>query len=97
MMTACLLATVTYVPIYKAMARAAGNNVVTVKSTKNEVTGAISLTPITLDPATHMQDTGARSPDPERAHVNFPAPYPRDLRGHDFRADWRVSSGGISC
>jgi len=64
MMTACLLATVTYVPIYKAMARAAGNNVVTVKSTKNAVTGAISLTPITLDPATHMRIPANEAPTP---------------------------------
>jgi hypothetical protein len=34
------------------MQNAAGNNVVKVKSTKNKVTGAISLTPMTLDPTT---------------------------------------------
>lgn len=49
MMGACLLAVVTYLPIYHAMQRAAGNNVVSVKSAKNKVTGAIALTPLTLD------------------------------------------------
>src|ERR1700680_4000665 len=53
MMAACLLAVVTYLPIYKAMQQAAGNNVVTVKSAKNKVTGAISLTAMTIDPATN--------------------------------------------
>ena len=51
MMAGCLLAALTYIPIYKAMQHAAGNNVVTVKSTRNKVTGAIALTPITLDAA----------------------------------------------
>ncbi len=49
MMAGCLLAVLTYIPIYQAMQRAAGNNVVTVKSTRNKVTGAISLTPLTTD------------------------------------------------
>ncbi len=49
MMAACLLAVVGYVPIYKAMRVAAGNNVVSVKSTRNKVTGAVSLTPLTPD------------------------------------------------
>jgi len=51
MMAGCLLAVVTYLPIYHAMQQAAGNNVVTVKSTRNAVTGAISLTPMTTDSA----------------------------------------------
>ena len=51
MMLACLLAITTYLPIYKAMQRAAGNNVATVKSAKSKATGAISLTPMTLDTA----------------------------------------------
>lgn len=49
MMAACLLAVIGYIPIYKAMQVAAGNNVVTVKSTRNKVTGAVSLTPLTTD------------------------------------------------
>jgi MFS family permease len=49
MMAGCLLAVLTYIPIYQAMERAAGNNVVTVKSARNKVTGAISLTPLTTD------------------------------------------------
>ncbi|MGA2374520.1 MAG: MFS transporter [Candidatus Sulfotelmatobacter sp.] len=50
MMAGCLLGVLTYIPIYKAMERAAGNNVVTVKSTRNKVTGAIGLTAMTTDP-----------------------------------------------
>jgi len=49
MMAGFLLAVLTYVPIYHAMERAAGNHVVTVKSTRSEVTGAITLTPMTTD------------------------------------------------
>src|SRR6202049_1000868 len=43
MMAGCLLGVLTYIPIYKAMQSAAGNNVVTVKSARNKVTGAIGL------------------------------------------------------
>src|ERR1700740_1058584 len=52
MMAACLLAIVTYIPIYKSMQVAAGTNVVGLKSTKNKVTGAIALTPQVVDPTT---------------------------------------------
>jgi MFS family permease len=47
----CLLAVITYLPIYKAMQSAAGSNVVTAASRTNETTGAISLTPQALDEA----------------------------------------------
>jgi len=52
-LTGCLLAVLTYMPIYKAMQSAAGSNVVTATSQKNPVTGAITLTPQSID------DTGA--------------------------------------
>ena len=55
MMAACLLAVITYVPIYHAMQSASGNNVVGVKSAKNKITGAIALTPQTIDSATGLQ------------------------------------------
>ncbi len=45
MMAGCLLAAVSYMPIYHAMQRAAGSQVVTVTSQENRVTGAINLTP----------------------------------------------------
>jgi MFS family permease len=64
MMAGCLLAVLTYIPIYKAMERAAGNNVVTVKSTRNKVTGAIGLTAMTTDP------TGALVPVKEAVNPN---------------------------
>ena len=48
-LSGCLLAVVTYLPIYKAMQHAAGSNVVTALSQKNPVTGAISLTPQSID------------------------------------------------
>jgi MFS family permease len=50
MMAACLLAVGSYFPIYHAMQQAAGNNVVSVKSTRNKVTGQISLIASTTDP-----------------------------------------------
>jgi len=51
MMSGCLLAVICYYPIYKGMQRAAGNNVVSVQSARNRVTGAITLTPISQDGA----------------------------------------------
>jgi MFS family permease len=48
MMAGCLLAAVSYVPIYKAMQAVAGSNVVTAISQRNPVTGAILLTPQTI-------------------------------------------------
>jgi len=48
MMTGCLLAALSYIPIYHAMQRAAGSEVVTALSQPNKVTGAITLTPLTL-------------------------------------------------
>jgi MFS family permease len=65
MMAGCLLAVLTYIPIYKAMERAAGNNVVTLKSARNKVTGAISLTPLTSD------TSGALVPAKEAANPNL--------------------------
>jgi MFS family permease len=64
MMAGCLLAVLTYIPIYQAMERAAGNNIVTVKSTRNKVTGAISLTAMTTDA------TGALVPAKEAPNPN---------------------------
>jgi MFS family permease len=46
----CLLATITYIPIYSAMQSAAGSNVVTASSQKDPVTGATKLTPQTTAP-----------------------------------------------
>jgi MFS family permease len=64
MMAGCLLGVLTYIPIYKAMESAAGNHVVTVKSTKNKVTGAIGLTAMTTDA------TGALVPVKEAVNPN---------------------------
>jgi MFS family permease len=66
MMAGCLLAVVTYIPIYKAMESAAGNNVVTVKSSRNKVTGAIGLTAMSMDA------TGALVPAKEAPAPNIP-------------------------
>jgi len=48
MMTGCFLAAVSYIPIYKLMQIAAGNDVVGVGSETNPVTGEISLLPHTF-------------------------------------------------
>ncbi|MBS1796986.1 MAG: MHS family MFS transporter [Acidobacteria bacterium] len=53
-MAGLLLAVITYIPIYQAMQSVAGSNVVTAASKKNPVTGAISLTPQTKDPAGNL-------------------------------------------
>jgi MFS family permease len=65
MMAACLLAVLTYIPIYKSMQSAAGNNVVGVSSAKNKVTGATTLTAMTIDPA-----TGNRVPAKDATNPN---------------------------
>ena len=48
MMGGCLLAALSYIPIYQMMQVAAGSNVVTALSQRNPVTGAIALTPQTM-------------------------------------------------
>ena len=65
-MAGCLLAVISYFPIYHAMESAAGNNVVTVRSTRNKVTNAISLTPMSADA------TGALVPAKEATNPNRP-------------------------
>jgi MFS family permease len=45
MMFGCIVAAISYLPIYKAMQAVAGSNVVTAISQRNPVTGALSLTP----------------------------------------------------
>ena len=63
-MAGCLIAVLTYIPIYKAMERAAGNNVVSLWSTRNAVTGAISLTAVTTDASgTYVPAKEARNPN----------------------------------
>jgi MFS family permease len=67
MMIALLLAAVFYIPIYKGMQQAAGNNVASVSSVKDKVTGAIKLTPLTTDAA-----TGKLVPAKEAVNANHP-------------------------
>ena len=72
MMLGCLLAALSYVPIYQAMQAAAGSNVVAAASQKNPVTGAIVLTPLTeidgsLQPASEVltyQDLASLAREP---------------------------------
>ena len=66
MMAAMLLAAFSYIPIYHAMQKAAGNNVITVSSVKDRVTGALRLTPLTIDA------TGKLVPAQEARHPNLP-------------------------
>jgi MFS family permease len=48
MMLGCLIAAISYLPIYKAMQAAAGSNVLSATSHADPSTGAISLTPWTM-------------------------------------------------
>jgi MFS family permease len=66
MMAGCLLAVLTYYPIYHGMQGAAGNNVVSVASQKDKVTGATKLTPLTTDPG------GKLVPAAEAKNPNMP-------------------------
>ena len=67
MMAACLIAVVTYIPIYHAMHDAAGNNVETVAPAKDKATGATKLTAMTTD-----AKTGALVPAKEAPSPNVP-------------------------
>ncbi|HKX32804.1 MAG TPA: MFS transporter [Blastocatellia bacterium] len=76
MMAGCLLAVIAYVPIYKAMVAAAGNDVVAVTSTQNPITKEHKLTPATYvkDPATGQPvidpATGQPKLEPAKAATN---------------------------
>ena len=65
MMAACLLGIMTWFPIYRGMQRAAGNHVVSVGSTKNPVTGAITLSPMAMDPLTLQLAPAVEAPNPD--------------------------------
>ena len=65
MVLACAIGAVSYLPIYKAMQHAAGNNVVSVASTKNRDTGATALSPMTLDPASGEKTAAREAPNPD--------------------------------
>jgi MFS family permease len=67
----CLLGVVCYVPIYKAMANATGNRIDSVQSKKNPVTGAYTLTPMTID-QTAGQTTGKLVPMKVATAPNLP-------------------------
>jgi MFS family permease len=56
MMAGCLVAALSYIPIYRAMQATAGSNVLTVKSQANPVTGARSLIPVTDEAGTPAQE-----------------------------------------
>jgi MFS family permease len=63
-MAGCLLAVVTYYPIYHAMQSAAGNNVQTFKSVVNPVTKAPTLTPLTNDVLSNNLVPAKEAPNP---------------------------------
>ncbi len=65
MMAGCLIAALSYYPIYIAMEAAAGNNIVSVASTRNPVTGEIKLAPQTIV-------NGALTAAPVAANPNVP-------------------------
>lgn len=56
MMAGCLIAALSYIPIYHAMQAAAGSNVLTVRSTEHPVTGAKQLTPVVDEAGTPAKE-----------------------------------------
>jgi len=66
MMAGCLIAALSYYPIYMGMEVAAGNNIVGLASKTDPVTGAISLAPQTIDAS------GAMVAAPVAANPNIP-------------------------
>ena len=71
MMAGMLLFVVCVFPVYKAMQQAAGNNVVTVGSTKERVTGDIHLTPLMLDPSNGKLVPASEARHPNQAALIF--------------------------
>jgi MFS family permease len=66
MMAGCLLAALSYYPIYLGLEAAAGNNIVSVASKADPITGALALTPLTTDAS------GALVAAPVAAAPNLP-------------------------
>jgi len=56
MMAGCLVAAISYIPIYHAMQAAAGSNVITATYKTNPITGAISLTPVSDEAGTAAKE-----------------------------------------
>ncbi|MFO7446918.1 MAG: hypothetical protein R6W90_11160, partial [Ignavibacteriaceae bacterium] len=65
MMAGCLIAVISYLPIYHTMQAVTGTNVVTVESQANSVTGAISLIPMT------ESESGLQPADEILAYTDF--------------------------
>jgi MFS family permease len=63
MMAGCLIAALTYYPIYKGMVWAAGNNVVAVESVKDKITGEPKLTSMTMGPEGGLVAAPMANPD----------------------------------
>lgn len=77
-MAGLLLATLSYIPIYQAMQSATGSNVVTATSQTDKVTGAIKLTPQSLDASGNLVTAPKAIP-----YTNF-----RELIGNS--ATWKL-------
>ena len=71
MMAGCLLAVITYIPLYHAMHDAAGTQIETFKSTKAKATGATVLTPLTRDPATGQLVPAKEAKNPDTRKLIF--------------------------
>jgi len=71
MMAGCLLAVITYIPLYHAMHDAAGTQVETFKSAKAKATGATVLTPLTRDPATGQLVPAKEAKNPDTRKLSF--------------------------
>ena len=102
MMAGCLLAAISYIPIYKAMQEAAGSNVVTVASQKNPVTGATSLTPLVdtagtpakeVLPYTSLSDFIGNAAARKTVSAGV---HPGDLCNDGLRTDRRLPGRGVS-
>jgi MFS family permease len=94
MMAGCLIAALSYLPIYRMMRAAAGNNITGVGSTKNPVTGEIKVAPETLVDGVATAFTGvAQNPNvPALIRARL---HPGALRHDGLRADRGVPGRGV--
>ena len=104
MMIGCLLAALSYIPIYRAMQQAAGSNVVTAASQKNPITGAITIVPQTLvdgalQPAKEVLpwiDFATLITNHNRVEADLAGLHPGSFRHDGLRSDRRVPCRGVS-
>ena len=94
-MSGCLFAVLSYLPIYHAMHDAAGNNVETFTSSKAKATGATVLTAMTKDPTGKLVPA-KEAPNPDTKKLVFLVWLQMVWVSHGLRSNCGLSCGSVS-